>query len=204
MLDTHGRRFIDPFAKRAAAWLVRRGLRSNHVTLLAFVIGVGAGIAVFSRQPLLAVVLLWLSGALDVLDGDMARQTRPTAFGTLLDIVLDRIVEGAVIIGLAFIHPHAQFSLVVLTVGIVLSMTVFLTVGALARASGIKSFYYQPGLAERTEGFIFLTLMIVLPAWIVPVTIVFIVFEYVTAGQRFWEGYRLLKDVTLPKKNGTL
>ena len=41
-------------------------------------------------------------------------------------------------------------------------MTIFLTVGALAQNNGMKSFRYQAGLAERSEGFICFSFMILL------------------------------------------
>lgn len=197
MLDTHARRFVDPVVRRVGRALVRRGVRTNQVTLTAGLIGIGAAALLLLGRPVAAVIALWLSGTLDMLDGEMARQTRSTPLGTFLDIVLDRVVEGAVIIGLAILYPEARLWLVILTVGIVLAMTVFLTVGALVRVSSVKSFYYQPGLAERSEGIILLTAMILLPGYIVPLTVLFIAMEYFTTGQRFLEGYRLLGDATL-------
>lgn len=70
----------------------------------------------------------------------------------------------------------------------------FLTVGALTEKKGIKSFYYQAGLAERTEGFILFTLMILLPQWLLWITDVFLAVELITALQRMTEARRILKD----------
>ncbi|BCJ86282.1 hypothetical protein [Effusibacillus dendaii] len=110
----------------------------------------------------------------------------------MLDITFDRIVELSVIIGVAAKYPQVQFWLLLLTAGIVFSMTVFLTVGALSEKKGVKSFYYQAGLAERTEGFILFPIMMLFPAWLLITTKIFVFVEIFTAIQRMWEAKRKL------------
>ena len=75
--------------------------------------------------------------------------------GTLIDITSDRLVEIFILIAVAFVHQESVFPILITVSMFVLSMTVFLTVGALTPEIGEKSFYYQPGLVERTEGFYF-------------------------------------------------
>jgi archaetidylinositol phosphate synthase len=77
---------------------------------------------------------------------------------------------------------------------IIFSMTVFLTVGALSEKKGIKSFYYQAGLLERTEGFVFFSLMLLLPGYLVPLTYLFVALEIFTALQRLYEAHRLFAE----------
>ncbi|MEK6269103.1 MAG: CDP-alcohol phosphatidyltransferase family protein, partial [Planococcus sp. (in: firmicutes)] len=161
MLDTYGRKHVQPVVDKTADFLLKRGFTANGVTKIAFVIGLSSGVFVYFDQPFWAVVVLWLSGYLDVVDGTMARKTKPSPWGTLLDISFDRMVEISVILGLAFRFPDAMWALLLLSTSIIIGMTVFLTVGALSDKKGVKSFYYQAGLAERTEGFILFTLMIV-------------------------------------------
>ena len=112
---------------------------------------------------------------------------------TLIDITSDRLVEILVLIAIAFVHQGSVFPILVTVSMFVLSMTVFLTVGALTPKKSDKSFYYQPGLIERTEGFIFITLMFLFPNWITPIAYVFATGVAMTALQRFIEGYKLLK-----------
>src|SRR5262249_1386972 len=104
------------------------------------------------------------------------------------------LVEIGVILGLAVRYPAAQFPLLCLTAAIVFSITVFLTTGALAERSSTKSFYYQPGIAERTEGFLLFTAMIVWTAALVPLTYVFVAVETATGVQGFVEAYGLLGE----------
>lgn len=69
-----------------------------------------------------------------------------------------------------------------------------MTTGALAERSGAKSFYYQPGIAEHTEGFPLFTAMIVWTSALVPLTYVFVAVETATGVQRFVEAYGLLSE----------
>lgn len=194
MLDTHARKYVQPIINQTAKVLIQLGLTANQVTMLAFGIGIFSGVFIVWRLPIWAVIALWLSGFLDAVDGSIAREENSmSAWGTLMDITFDRIVELSVIVGLALRYPQAQFLLLLLTGGIVFSMTVFLTVGALTDKKGIKSFYYQAGLAERTEGFILFTLMILLHQELLWVTGLFLFAEVFTGLQRIGEAKRILK-----------
>lgn len=195
MLDTHARKWVQPAIGYTAKQLLSWGLTANQVTWTAFVIGATTGLFIYWNMPIVAVLLLWISGYLDAVDGSMARiSNRTSPWGTLLDITFDRIVELSVIIGLAARYPDARFLLILLTASIVFSMTIFLTVGALTEKKGIKSFYYQAGVAERTEGFILFTLMVLLPNWLIWTTALFLLVEIFTGLQRMMEARRLLKD----------
>lgn len=195
MLDTHARHLIQPLFEKTANALLRTGLSPNHVTFIAGGLGFAAGVLVYFEHSWWALGLLWLSGFLDAVDGTMARlSNRSSAWGTLLDVTLDRIVELAVIVALAARFQEAQFGLLVLTASIVVAMTIFLTVGALSEKKGVKSFYYQAGLAERTEGFVMLSLMVAWPQLLMYWTILFIALEWFTSLQRLAEARRLLKE----------
>ncbi|WP_281887096.1 CDP-alcohol phosphatidyltransferase family protein [Paenibacillus sp. YYML68] len=195
MLDTHGRKYVQPIIGHTAKRMIQLGLTPNQVTWAAFIIGVTTGGFIYFDMPMIAVLVLWLSGYLDAVDGSMARmKQQSSAWGTLLDITFDRIVELSVIVGLAMRFPQAAFLLLLLTSSIVFSMTVFLTVGALSEKKGMKSFYYQAGLAERTEGFILFTIMIMVPNWLLWTTGLFLLVEIFTAMQRMLEARRLLKE----------
>ncbi len=193
MLDTHARHLVQPAMDWTAKRLVQLGLTANQVTWIAFLIGLFASGFIYFQQPIVAICLLWLSGFLDAVDGSIARQqNQSTSWGTLLDITFDRIVELAVIISLGIRFPNALLYLLLLTASIVFSMTIFLTVGALSEKKGVKSFYYQAGLAERTEGFILFTFMIAFPNWLILSTLLYLFVEIFTAIQRLMEAKQLL------------
>jgi len=74
-----------------------------------------------------------------------------------------------------------------------ISMTIFLTTGPLAENKGEKTFYYQAGLAERTEGFLMLSLMMLLKENAGVVINIFTGMVVFTAFQRFIEAKKILK-----------
>ncbi|WP_416144787.1 CDP-alcohol phosphatidyltransferase family protein [Planococcus koreensis] len=193
MLDTHARKHVQPTVEKTADFLLKMGFSADGITKIAFAIGVSSGLFIYLDQPLIAILVLWLSGYLDVVDGTMARKTKPSSWGTLLDISFDRVVEISVILGLAFRFPDSMWALLLLSVSIIIGMTVFLTVGALSEKQGTKSFYYQAGLAERTEGFILFTLMIVFSTYLTAITLIFVAVQLITIAQRMAEAKRILK-----------
>lgn len=196
MLDTKGRKYIQPLFEKVANFTIKRGITANQVTIVAFLVGIIAAIAVCFGNAVVGVALLWLSGFLDALDGTIARKTNSSSsIGTLMDILFDRIVEIAMLLAIECMTNSVNIGIYISIVlsAIIISMTVFLTVGALVEKSGNKSFYYQAGLAERTEGFIMISLAAILPDFREIILVVFAAMMLFTAGQRFLEAKRILK-----------
>ena len=194
MLDTHARKYVNPIIELGAKFLLKLNLTPNNVTILALLIGVSTSIFLYFDMQISAVILLWVSGYLDAVDGAMARKSNSSSsFGTLLDIVSDRIVEVSIVLVLGLKFIDVRYNLIILTVCILMSMTIFLTVDALSEKKGVKSFYYQAGVAERSEGFIFFSLMILIPSYLGIITNIFSVLIIITAVQRFLEAKRLLQ-----------
>ncbi|KZC35298.1 MULTISPECIES: CDP-alcohol phosphatidyltransferase family protein [Rhodanobacter] len=160
MLDTRARHLVEPFIARVARGLKALGLSANAVTALAMLVGVVAALSIALDQPWLGIGLLWLSGLLDASDGALARMTHTSPLGAIMDITFDRVVEVAMIVALAWRHPEARFMLVILAGEIAVAMSLFLSIAAAIRNTSVKSFHYSPGLGERTEAFICLTLMV--------------------------------------------
>ena len=104
----------------------------------------------------------------------------------------------AMILALAWRHPEARMALLALTAIIVVGMSLFLSIGAAVANTSAKSFHYAPGLAERTEGFIFLSVMALdtprLTAW----TTLFAAAILFTMYQRFRDARRALAGVDAP------
>ena len=193
MLDTHARKDVNPIIELGAEFLLKLKLTPNNVTILALLLGVSTSIFLYFDMQIIAVTLLWVSGYLDAVDGAMARRSNSSSsFGTLLDIVSDRIVEVSIVLVLGLKFVDVRYNLIVLTVCILMSMTIFLTVGALSEKKGVKSFYYQAGVVERSEGFIFFSLMILIPSYLGIITNIFSILIIITAIQRFLEAKRLL------------
>ena len=142
--------------------------------------------------------VLWLSGLIDAADGTLARLTKPSPLGAILDITFDRVVEVSVIVAIAWLYPEARFSLLILAGIIAIAMSLFLSIGAAVANESVKSFHYAPGLGERTEAFICLSLMVLDSERLVFWTWVFIGFILFTMGQRLYHAYKMLSTVVDP------
>lgn len=193
MLDTHGRKYVDPIINSGANFLVKLNLTANKVTIIALLLGILTSIFIYIDMNILAVITLWVSGYLDAVDGAIARKTKTTSlFGTLMDITSDRIVETSMVFILAMKYSDARINFIVLLICIIISMTIFLTVGALVEKKGMKSFYYQAGVAERSEGFLMFSLMILFPTYIIAFTNLFSAIIFITIIQRIIEAKNIL------------
>jgi phosphatidylglycerophosphate synthase/putative flippase GtrA len=95
------------------AWLMRpvwslavvAQVPPNAITTLSLGLSVGAGVALSSGHFALGGWLFVTAGSLDFVDGRVARVTgRVTRTGAVLDSVLDRYAEAAVLVGLAWYY----------------------------------------------------------------------------------------------------
>lgn len=194
MLDTHARKYIQPFFDGLARLFFKLGVSPDTLTIFAFVLGLLSAVLLLAGYAAAALIILWISGILDVTDGSLARLTRASSkWGAVMDLIFDRTVETAIIIGFAFIDPPTRLPFVFLLSSIIFSFSIFLTVGALVGKKGEKAFYYQAGLAERTETFIFFSLMFVFPYWRIFFIVIFTIMIYITGCQRLYEAYRYFK-----------
>lgn len=139
-------------------------VRANHLTVFAGVFGVGVLLACALGHPLIAVLCLWISGWLDTADGALARsQNDSSSFGTVLDIVMDRVVESLAVVGLLCLGL-SPYVAVAMLVSILWCVSSFLVVGMVSENDSEKHFHYSPGWMERAEAFLFFTAMLCWPA----------------------------------------
>ena len=96
VFDARIRRTLDPLLDTAGALLSRAGLSANAVTVLGFLFGCGAWIALADRQYPVALALIALNRLSDGLDGAIARRLGPTDLGGYLDITLDFVFYAGV------------------------------------------------------------------------------------------------------------
>lgn len=195
MLDTYGRKYLDKYFDNAAAFLISLKLKPTHVTIMALLTGISASLFYYFDNIIISILLLWFSGFLDAVDGTMARKCKLiTKTGTLLDICFDRVVELVFIIIFALKHIDATFALLCLSSTIVLSMSVFLTSGMMLENKGKKSFHYQAGLMERTEGFIMFTIMMTLNSLMKEISFIYAALILFTAVQRLIQAIKVLEE----------
>lgn len=164
-------------------------LSPQRITLSSCLLGLMVCPLIIYDLPSVAFFVLLLSGFLDTLDGSVARYLNlVTPKGAALDIVCDRMVEFAVILGLFFVdaNERALPSLVMLG-SILLCITTFLVVGIFVENRSVKSFFYSPGLIERAEAFIFFSIMILFPSTFMVAAYLFSALTFFSAIFRFWE-----------------
>src|SRR5436190_18834413 len=84
-----------------ARLLITSGVHPNTITTVGTLVVVCSGVAFGTGAVRLGGSLLLISGILDLLDGQVARQGgKITAFGAVYDSTLDRIGEAAGVAGL--------------------------------------------------------------------------------------------------------
>ncbi|GAA4778401.1 CDP-alcohol phosphatidyltransferase family protein [Actinomycetospora chlora] len=134
-----------------AAWLVRRGVHPDVVTVAGTVASTASALLLIPTGHLFAASLVvWAFAMLDVLDGAMARARGvKSPFGGVLDSVGDRLVDGAVFAAIAWWafsvdRPLlAALALVCLVAGQLISY-----IKARAEAAGLRA---DGGIVERAE-----------------------------------------------------
>ena len=192
MLDTNARKYVQPLLDVIARGCRSMGIVADALTVAGMLVGLVAAGLVANGYALAGFIVLWVSGLLDAADGTLARLTRPSPLGAILDITLDRVVEIAMIVALALRYPEARFELLVLAGVIAIAMSLFLSIGAAVANRSEKAFHYAPGLGERTEAFICLSLMILDHQRLVLWTWVFVAVIVFTMGQRLAHAWKIL------------
>ena len=193
MLDSNARKYVQPLLDAVARAAQRIGVSANAMTVGGMLVGVAAAALVALGHPVAGFLVLWLSGLIDAADGTLARLTNSSSpLGAILDITFDRVVELSMITALAWRFPDVRLELVVLAGIIAIAMSLFLSIGAAVANQSVKSFHYAPGLGERTEAFICLSLMILDRERLVLWTWVFVAVIVFTMGQRLLHVRRML------------
>lgn len=95
------RRITDPIV----FLLAKAHVTPNALTLLGVLGSAGAAVLLARGQFLAGGIVVLAAGALDVLDGALARATgQVTRFGAVFDSVMDRVSEAAVLFGLLYYY----------------------------------------------------------------------------------------------------
>lgn len=181
---------LDRLARR----LLAAGINPNALTHAALATGVSAGALFYWRHESTAFAVLLVSGLLDAVDGRAARLgPGPTAWGGVLDLTFDRVVEAAVLLGVALPRPEWHVPGLVLAATWYVNLCVFLAVGAASDKYSEKVIHYPPGILERGEALVFAFVAAFLPAWGPIAGYVYAALGVVTAAQRFRYGRRALR-----------
>ncbi|KTC84503.1 CDP-alcohol phosphatidyltransferase family protein [Legionella brunensis] len=165
MLEQSIRPFYQTLLVEPLVKCIGHRIKPLQVTLFAGILGLLFIPAILLNHTMVAIILLLASGYCDTLDGTLARfQKNTSPLGTAIDIVMDRLVEFSVILGLYLVAPHVRALAVILMLGsMLICITSFLVVGIFTPNESNKSFHYSPGLMERAEAFGFFIVMVWYP-----------------------------------------
>ncbi|GAH64925.1 unnamed protein product, partial [marine sediment metagenome] len=134
--------------------------------------------------------LVLLAGFFDILDGALARYTnRTTRFGAVLDSILDRLAEAAVLLAILVLFAR-ELPVALLVCLALLGSLLVSYIRARAEALGLEC---QAGLFTRAERVIVLALGLWLNQLVIALAII-VVFSFFTAGQRLvyvWQQTRV-------------
>lgn len=189
MLETKIRPFYDQyFGNCIIKCLIKYPqISPQNITISALITGMMIIPVLYFDFPIIAFILLLVSGMCDILDGSLARAKNLVSNeGAVLDIFVDRCVEFAIIFGLYLSAPEDRAFFILLMLGsILLCVTSFLVVEIFnqkqKQENTKKSFNYSPGLMERFEAFVFFGAMIMFPEFFELIAGIFSALTFYTA-----------------------
>ncbi len=171
-----------------ARGLARLNLHPNTITIIGFLMNVVAAVIVGLGYVRAGGVVMLLASSTDALDGMLARLTsRQSRFGAFLDSTLDRLSEGAVLIGLMawFLSQGSDLGVLLSAITLLGSVMVSYT---RARAEGV-GYECKVGLLTRPMRVVILGIGM-LALWLIPVLVLLTVFTSFTVIQRMLHVYR--------------
>jgi phosphatidylglycerophosphate synthase len=192
---------IKPAVDALAHQLVKSGAKADHITLLAFGLGIIAAVLIVFQYFLAGAAMVLLSRLCDALDGAVARQTQATDAGGFLDISLDFLFYASIPMAFAITDPAANaLPAAVLLAAFMGTGSSFLAFAALAAKRGLtnidyphKSLYFLGGLAEATETLVFFMAICLWPQHFEVLAYLYAAVCCVTIATRIYGGWRSLR-----------
>lgn len=201
LLDPIARKLIHQPLDAIARMALAVGLTANRVSILGFVIGVGAWGALAIQAHTIAACLIILNRFADGVDGAIARRVGPTDLGGYLDITLDFLFYAGVPFFFAVGIPEQAIPASFLIFSFVGTGSSFLAFAVIAAKRGItterrgkKAIYYLGGLTEGTETIACFLLLCLLPSHFALIAWTFGGLCWLTTAFRIAEGFRQFRQ----------
>lgn len=171
--------------------LEKTGITPNTLTWIGFFIAlVTAVFAALGNLPVAGLLLLF-GGYFDMLDGSLARRTgKVSVFGEVLDSTLDRLSEGAVLIGILYWFTVVGSVWGIMLVGV--TMLSSLVVSYIRAKAEIIKVECLKGLFTRPERVIVLAVGFFINRLEIAIGVIAF-FSMITVGQRLYHVWRQLK-----------
>jgi phosphatidylglycerophosphate synthase len=191
---------LDGWIHSALPFLFRRPVNPNLLTVTGALVSLSAALA-FSRGAFLAAGLLVLAGGFfDLVDGVVARHHGiSTRFGAFLDSTLDRLVDMALLLGIAMHFAQTGRSGGVLLAGSALVATVLVSYSKACAERFVP--LIDVGVLERGERVVILAagaiFNLLVPAlWIVAIG------STITVIQRFVRAHHEMQQIDADERAG--
>jgi len=181
------RSFTTEHLNCVASFFINLNVNPNVLTIMATIVGIGAGVFFVFDKPFWAGILIIICGMLDILDGKVAAGTNKTSvFGAIFDSTLDRYSEFFIYLGLA-VHFRNHWALWI-TFFTLLGSTMVSYTRARAEGLGIEC---KIGVMQRAERMVFLatgsiigSLFKIFNPVIIGVLLIIALLSHITAIQR--------------------
>jgi len=178
----------QPVAER----LARLNMHPNTLTITGFVLNLAAGLIAASGRVVGAGILMLLASGLDGFDGALARTSgKQSRFGAFLDSSLDRLSEGAILLGLLWWTMGQGQTVMAELLGLTLLGSVMVSYTR-ARAEGV-GYACKVGLLTRPLRVVLLGLGMLTP-WLLPDLVVMTVLTWYTVAQRVAHVYAASRE----------
>ncbi len=209
MLDPVARRWTSRPLERSAAWLDRRWISPDRITVVGIGVGLAAAVCAALAAWPLALALWLLSRLADGLDGTLARRRRArdgtpdSGAGGFLDITGDFLVYGSFVVGVGLGAGGSLLPFLAVLLAYYVNGAAFLAFSSIAERTGNqlddgRSLSFVGGLAGGTETVLVHALWCVLPFWAGQIGWVWSAVVAVSATQRVLAGYRTLRAGSEP------
>jgi len=175
MIETHMRTKVQPFFDKVSSTVcVPYHISPNMVTFIAFVTGIISATLICFDCLTPALLFLLFSGVCDILDGTVARMTNQSQkIGAYIDLISDRMVESAIILGFTLLYPQHYLAYIVFFIAVLLHFSTFVAAGALFPNMSKKSMHYDRSIVERAEAFVVFAFMMFFPSYIFDFLMIF-------------------------------
>lgn len=191
---------VDGVLHAAVPFLFERRMNPNLLTVIGASVSLLAAAAFAAGHFRSAGLLILAGGVFDLIDGVVARHHGiVTRFGGFLDSTLDRLVDMALLIGVA-VHfatlgdaPHVLLAGAALIVSVLVSY-------AQARAELVVP-DFRVGLFERAERVVVLALG-ALTGFLVPALWIVTIGSTITVAQRFAKAYHEMEQIDAAERAG--
>ena len=173
ILDTMISQIRDPLSKVVrpiVIFFAKLGIHPTAFTVMGLLLAISAGIFLGIDNFLVGFILIWVAGAMDFLDGGVARyRGMDSEKGSFLDSIFDRLSDLAVFIGIIWSDPvDGVTGMIMVGSAIMISY-----IRAKGESVGVKKM--AVGLMERAERWLglmvllFVSLLVPNQAFVTPI-----------------------------------